>query len=327
MKNLSGSLAFVLLALVLGLACKNPFTGLTKQYQCTLAGAAEPKTADEYFERARQHSDREEHDCTVEACAEAIRLDPKNAEAYSCRGLGYYFLREYDRSIHDQTKAIELAPNNSIYYLRRASAFRGKNMSEDALADLDKALGLSSTEREGVTIHSERGEIFLEKKDYENAAKEYGRAIELAPDNKWLYKNRSIAYRELGKNDLAEADEQKAGELNLSEETKLADATVPQNSNSSTKTISGGVLNGKATDLPKPAYPAAAKAVKASGAVNVQVTLNEKGEVISANAVSGHPLLRAAATQAARQAKFSPTLLSGKPVKVTGIIVYNFVPE
>lgn len=92
------------------------------------------------------------------------------------------------------------------------------------------------------------------------------------------------------------------------------------------KTISGGVLNGKAISLPKPPYPAAAAAVRASGVVSVQVLINEEGNVVSANAVSGHPLLRAAATQAAQEAKFSPTLLMGNPVKVSGIITYNFVP-
>lgn len=92
------------------------------------------------------------------------------------------------------------------------------------------------------------------------------------------------------------------------------------------KTVSGGVLNGKATSLPKPAYPAAAKAVRAGGAVSVQVLISESGSVISANAVSGHPLLRAAAEGAARGARFSPTLLSGQPVKVSGVITYNFVP-
>ncbi|HEY0457786.1 MAG TPA: TonB family protein [Pyrinomonadaceae bacterium] len=91
------------------------------------------------------------------------------------------------------------------------------------------------------------------------------------------------------------------------------------------KTISGGVVNGKATSLVKPAYPAAARAVNAQGAVNVQVTIDEEGNVISASAVSGHPLLRAAAVQAARASKFSPTRMSGQPVKVTGIVVYNFV--
>ena len=90
------------------------------------------------------------------------------------------------------------------------------------------------------------------------------------------------------------------------------------------KTISGGVLNGKAQNLPAPEFPAAAKAVNASGTVNVQVTIDEDGNVTSANAVSGHPLLRSAAVDAARQAKFTPTQLSGQAVKVTGVIVYNF---
>ena len=94
------------------------------------------------------------------------------------------------------------------------------------------------------------------------------------------------------------------------------------------KKVSGGVINGKATNLPKPAYPAAARAVRASGAVNVQVTIDESGKVVSVSAVSGHPLLRAAAEQSARKAGFVPTLLSGQPVKVTGVVVYNFTdPE
>jgi protein TonB len=92
------------------------------------------------------------------------------------------------------------------------------------------------------------------------------------------------------------------------------------------KTVSGGVLNGKATSLPKPAYPAAARAVRASGTVTVQVTISENGSVISASAVGGHPLLQSAAVSAARGARFSPTLLSGQPVKVTGVITYNFIP-
>ncbi len=86
-----------------------------------------------------------------------------------------------------------------------------------------------------------------------------------------------------------------------------------------------GVINGKATSLPKPNYSAAAKAIGAQGAVNVQVTIDEQGNVTSANAVSGHPLLRATSEQAARNAKFSVTFLSHVPVKVTGVIVYNFI--
>jgi TonB family protein len=91
------------------------------------------------------------------------------------------------------------------------------------------------------------------------------------------------------------------------------------------KVVSGGVLNGKAIVKPQPAYPPIAKAARASGTVTVQILVDEEGYVIAANAVSGHPLLQQAAVFAARQARFSPTLLEGQPVKVSGVITYNFV--
>jgi TonB family protein len=91
------------------------------------------------------------------------------------------------------------------------------------------------------------------------------------------------------------------------------------------KVVSLGVVNGKATYLPKPAYPPAAQAVAASGMVEVQVLIDETGHVVSAHAARGNPLLRAAAERAALGAKFTPTLLSNTPVKVAGIITYNFL--
>ena len=90
------------------------------------------------------------------------------------------------------------------------------------------------------------------------------------------------------------------------------------------KTVAGGVVNGKATSLPKPPYPASARAVRAEGQVNVQVLIDENGNVVSASAISGHPLLRIAAQQAARQAKFAPTVIAGQPARVSGVIIYNF---
>ena len=88
--------------------------------------------------------------------------------------------------------------------------------------------------------------------------------------------------------------------------------------------ISAGVLNGKAISLPRPDYPADAKAAGAEGVVVIQVTVDEQGNVIEARAMSGPKMLQEASVNAAFQAKFTPTLLQGEPVKVTGVIVYNF---
>ncbi len=103
-------------------------------------------------------------------------------------------------------------------------------------------------------------------------------------------------------------------------------APASSDASSAGKTLSGGVLNGKAQTLAKPAYPPAARAVRATGAVSVQVLIDTNGEVFSAQAVSGHPLLRPATIPAACGSSFTPTLLEGQPVKVSGIITYNFVP-
>ena len=91
--------------------------------------------------------------------------------------------------------------------------------------------------------------------------------------------------------------------------------------------IRAGVLNGKALELPKPAYPEIARKAHASGTVAVQVLIDEDGYVIAAHAVSGHPLLQAASVAAAREARFTPMRLEGQPVKVTGVIQYNFVAQ
>ncbi|MDQ3744935.1 MAG: TonB family protein, partial [Acidobacteriota bacterium] len=90
------------------------------------------------------------------------------------------------------------------------------------------------------------------------------------------------------------------------------------------KPISGGILNGKALSLPAPSYPDMAKRMHVTGVVEVEVVIDTNGKVISAKAVKGPAFLTAAAELAAKQARFTPTLLSGQPVKVSGIITYNF---
>lgn len=88
--------------------------------------------------------------------------------------------------------------------------------------------------------------------------------------------------------------------------------------------VSGGVLQGSATSRVQPVYPPAAKAAKVSGQVQVQVTINEKGEVADAQVISGPPLLRDAALEAARQWQFKAIELSGNPVKAQGVLTFNF---
>jgi len=88
--------------------------------------------------------------------------------------------------------------------------------------------------------------------------------------------------------------------------------------------VSGGVLNGTAVSLPSPTYPETARRMRTAGVVSVEVVVDETGKVISAVASSGPTALREVAVQAALKARFSPTKLSGQPVKVSGLINYKF---
>jgi protein TonB len=75
-----------------------------------------------------------------------------------------------------------------------------------------------------------------------------------------------------------------------------------------------------------PDYPPLARAAQVSGSVVVEVAIDEEGNVFHARALSGHPLLKDAAIEAARGWKFAPTTLEGKAVKVIGSLTFNFTP-
>lgn len=298
MKNFF-NFAICLSVLCFGFGCKeNPLSKFTQsKYNCTMANEPEPKTSEEFFARAQRHIEiysgngaTSLDECAFAALDEAIRLDPKNVDALRVRGYGYRQKNQYDSALADYGKALEIAPADSrIYFLR--------------------------------------SKVYVEQKDYHKALADLSDVIRLEPDDKDAYSERAEVYRKLGKNDLAEADDKKYRELSGYTETVKTTPTGTSNNSGSVKTISGGVINGKAINLVKPEYPSAAKAVRASGAVNVQVTVDENGDVISATAVSGHALLKSSAVKAAKESKFNPTMLSGQKVRVSGIIVYNFTTE
>ncbi|HZH31235.1 MAG TPA: energy transducer TonB [Pyrinomonadaceae bacterium] len=89
--------------------------------------------------------------------------------------------------------------------------------------------------------------------------------------------------------------------------------------------LSSNVISSKILSKPAPPYPPLARQARVEGAVTVEILVDEQGRVVAAQATNGHPLLRVAAQQSAYQARFSPTTISGQPVKVSGVITYNFI--
>ena len=110
------------------------------------------------------------------------------------------------------------------------------------------------------------------------------------------------------------------------EENNPGNGVTVQRKRSVPRIINGGVLNGRAKRLAKPPYPPEARAARVSGIASIKVQIDEDGSIFSAEPIAGHQLLLSAARQAACLSEFSPTRLQGQPVKVTGLITYNFVP-
>ena len=91
--------------------------------------------------------------------------------------------------------------------------------------------------------------------------------------------------------------------------------------------VNAGILNGRAVNMPKPAYRPLARQMRAVGQVAVQVLVDEAGNVTSARATSGNPMLRASAEAAARQSKFSPVRVNNQAVPASGTVLYNFINQ
>jgi len=88
--------------------------------------------------------------------------------------------------------------------------------------------------------------------------------------------------------------------------------------------LTSKLTQGRVLRRVQPPYPAIAKQARIQGLVQVQIDISVTGAVDNVTPLSGHPLLRDAALQAAKQWLFIPTELNGKPVRAIGVITFNF---
>jgi TonB family protein len=232
---------------------------------------------------------------------------------------------------------------------------KGMNLYETArFAEAAEAFKRSiKRDNKRAEAHYYLGNAYFKMSRDRDAVKAYQRAIELNPNYLLAYNNLGTAYHSLGdfkqalgayeealriKSDYAEAIfglgvvylELKDKDAALKQHERLAVIDVERADKLYeyiNNKISLQELNGKALSLPAPLYPAPARAAHASGVVIVWVSVDETGKVISASAVTGHPLLRGVAVEAAKLARFSSVMLNGQPVKITGIITYNFIAD
>jgi protein TonB len=115
-----------------------------------------------------------------------------------------------------------------------------------------------------------------------------------------------------------------SGQVVANSTTEVVPGPTASNAVKDSSPLEIGSLIGYATRQAQPIYPTAAKSVRATGVVKVEVTVDENGEVSDVSKASGPALLQSAAKDAIRKWRFKPFLRDGQPVSATGFVNFNF---
>jgi TonB family protein len=292
-----------------------------------------PSDEFEFYAKAVAYVVLKNYDLAVVNLDQAIQQDPQKIIAYIRRGRLHSQNGDFARALADLDKAIQLEAGRSAgveqskkdsstddiqrdprpwfenlrpgaAYIDRGGTYLQRDDNDRAIADFTKAIELDP---EGAVAYNLRGVAYASKLDFDSAIADFDKAIQFDPLLKNAHYNRGSAFSRKGDEARARAD--------FATEKLL----FPQQANALR------VLNGRALNLVKPSYPAEARRAHASGTVVVKVVINEEGKVIAASVISGHPLLMAVCVDAAKNSLFTPTILAGKPIEVTGVIQYNFI--
>jgi TonB family protein len=268
----------------------------------------------------------------------------ETATAYTNLGVILREKQKYKDSIANLQKVVEISeklPKLKAKILVEAyetlafSQFLGGKNTE-SLANYLRAFEIADTKigkdsKEGLSCALNAASGYAREKNYEKA-------------NEFYLKSYRLAWKNYGKDakEIEQISDSRTCVLQPSInskkdlEKKFSEATAklfteifgdePKTEKSETS-INGGVINGKAISLPKPEYPQEVRNKRLQGTISIRVLIDEQGNIIEAKSMCGKGYLETASEEAAKKAKFSPTYLSGKAVKVSGIIVYRFVAQ
>jgi TonB family protein len=293
------------------------------------AGKPQPQSAQEYVERGEYYVENGDDSCAILAFSEAIRLDPNQLAAYLHRSKVYERRAEYDLAIGDLTEALRVRPRDSSVYIDRGRLLERKRDYTSAIHDYSQAIAIEPLT--GVA-YSFRANAYFRNLEHDRAISDYTEAIRIDPTNLAHYISRAEVYRATGEFELARADEKRARQERAISQTiverarALNERATQESGQRVVKDLSGDALLQTATHQVGPAYPPLARAARVSGRVVVEVTIDASGNVTLAKAISGHPLLKSAALDAARQWRFRPSNAQGTAVIIKGNLTFDVKP-
>ncbi|MDO8804113.1 MAG: FlgO family outer membrane protein [Elusimicrobiota bacterium] len=172
---------------------------------CSKAIAINPKHAKAYVDRGNSYYSKGDYESAFEDFSKAITIDPKYTAAYSSRGVAYYSQGEYEKAIEEYSKAITIDLKDTAAYSSRASAYQKKGDYENAIRDYSEVIAINPKDESAYLF---RGEVYFYKTgEYVKAIEDFSKAIAISPKGSLAYGSRAEAYRKIGENEKAAADE------------------------------------------------------------------------------------------------------------------------
>ncbi len=233
------------------------------------------------------------------------------------KALKLYEVARYNEAATAFKHIIDQNHENAEAYYHLANCYFLMARKKDAVKAYQRTVELKP---DHYLAYNNMGAAYHDLQQFREAIKAYEQAIRIKPDYSEAIFGLGVVYLELKDNDAALEQHKRLTAIDVDRADKLY-AYITH------KKIPLPVLNGKALSLVKPSYPPQARAAHVSGTVLVWVSIDETGKVVSASTLSGPILLRATSLQAAKLARFSPTIFNGKAVRVTGIIFYSFMAQ
>lgn len=229
-------------------------------------------------------------------------------------------------------------PPDAAFFQKRADDHADKGEFDAAFNDYTRAVEMKGDD---ASLYVKRGRTLANLKSYDRSVKDFDKAIELNPKTAIAFLNRGASYEKLGDPQKALADYKKAAELDATNEAAKAEAKRLQDQFDKEEAARraaekpkvvvkpeflnlGALSNVNALRLVMPTYSALARQSRIEGKVTVEVELDAEGNVVAAEATSGHAMLRQAAEDAAKKSKFKPAAFNGEPIKAKGVVTYNF---
>ncbi len=252
-----------------------------------------------------------------------VEVTPKPADPppardyayYQNKGNSSYVIGEYAAAIKHYSDAIKLNEKESSLYLSRGIARIKEKKYIPAIEDFDKVIELDPNES---VAYFNRGNALKEIGRFEAALVDYKKTTELDNENE----SAKIAFEKL--------------QLDLKPKSDISDKPPSNDTPNSVAIVTDGEqiesavplnigsLQSLIVKLASPSYPAVQRSIGVEGIVIVRVILDEKGKVISAEAIDGPQALYSYCEIAAKRSKFKPHKVDDLAVRVTGIINYSF---